>query len=88
MQLDLAFPWCDSIELVNRPPPGIVLDTLKKPLTIEEAEGYVWRRESSRGSLAVLRRRGGSEITDSGQLEMATTFLISPSSQNHPHAIP
>ena len=39
IQMDLAFPWCDSIEMgANRALPGVVPEVLTKPLTLGEAE--------------------------------------------------
>ncbi len=39
IQMDIAFPCCEIIEIgANRPPPGVVLEKLAKPLTLEGAE--------------------------------------------------
>jgi hypothetical protein len=39
MRMDLAFPWCDFIEMgANRAPPGVVPEVLQEPLALRDAE--------------------------------------------------
>ena len=38
-KMDMAFPWCDVVEIeALRPPPGVSPEKLEKPLTLAEAE--------------------------------------------------
>jgi hypothetical protein len=68
IQMDLAFPWCDFIEMgANRPPPGVVPEVLAKPLTLEEAEVRA-RRTLTRvvGDAQIASR---FKVTSSGQAQ-------------------
>ena len=39
IQMDVAFPYCEIIDVAaNRPPPGVVPEELEKPLAVQDAE--------------------------------------------------